>query len=161
MKTTQLTGPLLDLFVALAAGNVKAAISDPYPNGSVSCIQYYGRGHSGKLDGRSYVPSRHHGDAGYIFDQAPTSFERPTSIQPLWRAITDWRGLCEAGVSYGTVSACGETMLLAGMRAFVVSVFGYELDIVGLPYLQQAVRLEHRRADGKSTFVLVPVFEDA
>lgn len=98
----------LDLQVARVEG-VDAVLSDPYPNGSVSCVTYYSRGESGHMDGRSYCPSSDWSDGGPIIER-----ERISLVERTDHWFADLRG----------ASATGPTPLIAAMRAFVEAKTG-------------------------------------
>lgn len=65
LTTSELTGPLLDLLVAHIL-NVDAVLSDTHPNGTRSCVTFYGEDERGFMGGRSYCPSEHWSDGGPV-----------------------------------------------------------------------------------------------
>lgn len=115
MKVSDLSGHVLDLWVAKAAG-VDAVISDPYRDGSVSCITYYCRDEeTNRLDGRSYCPSSHWSDGGPIIERERISIKQEAG------------GGCYAYFDHLNPTAAGETPLIAAMRVYVISKFGAEV----------------------------------
>jgi len=117
MKTAELTGALLDYWVAGAAG-VDAVMSDPHRNGSRNMVTFYGRDHDGHLDGRSYKPSEHWSDGGEIIER-----ERIGLMPVLHDGESCWMA---AHPNFGS-GYPGPTPLVAAMRAYVASKFGGEV----------------------------------
>jgi hypothetical protein len=129
VKVSDLSGYKLDYWAGIADG-VDVVISDEYPNGSRSAIVFYSRDEeTNRLDGRSYCPSKHAGDAIDFVEKDWIGCERPSRGQtpPIWRAITDYKGPREQHRAYGPVSQYGETYLIAVTRCKVASHFGAEV----------------------------------
>jgi hypothetical protein len=123
-KTEELAGEVLDLLVSRCVG-VDAVLSDPHPNGSRTCITFYGRDEeSGHLDGRSFCPSGHWGDGG---------------------PIKESRGICSGRLEDGRFFAhlpspatarpfYGHSELVAVMRCIVASEMGDEVEAPDLNF---------------------------
>ena len=146
MKTAELTGAMLDYWVAQAEG-VDAVMSDPQHNGSRGMVTFYSRDEDDHLDGRSYKPSEHWSDGGPIIERdqiflTPPSHEHSSGGPNAgWKNYAHWRATVSAAtrtlppanetqaalnvrpVGRGT----GETALIAAMRAKVASHYGDEV----------------------------------
>lgn len=123
IKVKELTGPVLDLIVAKCMG-MDAVISDPYPNGSRSCIIYYSLNESGNLDGRSFCPSEHWSDGGHIIEQEKYSYRFDGGHSG--DKENEWT--CQQS-KFPFDIYHGETMLIATMRCYVASKLGDEVEI--------------------------------
>jgi len=118
MRTSELTGAMLDYWVAKAE-RVDAVMSDPYRDGSRSMVTFYGRGHDGRMDGRSYKPSEHWEDGGPLIAKYRIGFG---IYEPGERAYFACTGISD---SHG--AGHGPDHLIAACRAVVQAAFGNEV----------------------------------
>lgn len=130
MKVSDLEGPLLDFWVARAEGNLVHG----YSSHENAMVEHYGFG--GEIEGRSrissWAPSEEWDSGGPIISRERISIWRydGTVDNPIdmWFAATGgihgWDDGSIAGVGK---ECCGETALVAAMRAYVASKFGDEV----------------------------------
>lgn len=127
MKVSELSGALLDLWVAKAE-SVDAILSDPRPNGTVGCITYYSRDDNGRMDGRSYSPSQHWSDGGPIIER-----NHITTVYYGTDGMTGapWEAHVGSDIHYIDQrpgdEIGGPTALVAAMRAYVARKYGSEV----------------------------------
>lgn len=117
MKVSELSGTLLDYWVARAEGNLTSQSTSP----SDSMVEHYGAG--GEIDGRSplssWAPSENWDTGGPLIER-----ER-IGVLPCGR---EWRAWASEDMD---PSGTGETPLIAAMRAYVASKFGTEVPDAG------------------------------
>lgn len=116
MKTSDLTGVLLDFYVAKAEGHDPKILRKL--NSPAGELMWHAETPSGSLSGMRHKFSEQWELAGPIIDREHLSvvFDRPSG-----------RWGCPLETSSGTTYVTGETAMLAAMRAYVASKFGSEV----------------------------------
>lgn len=120
MKTSDLSGPTLDYWVAKAE-DIDVVSSGVYPDGSHCILTYDSRDGSDFTGCKTYSPSKNWAQGGLLIESKKLAFY----FNPFLPNGGAW--VCANRLDHNGVLFSGESILIAGMRRIVFEKFGDEV----------------------------------